>query len=433
MNPMDLKLAAGDWKPAPAAFPMVLGADGAGVVERVGEGTTRFSAGDKIFGQLLVAPIGSSGTYAEYVAVSADAPLARVPSGLDDALAAALPTAGGAGLALVESLEPLAGKTVLVVGAGGGVGAFATQFAVNAGARVIANVRAPVAERMRGYGAAETFDHTEAPLVDSVRQAHPDGIDVLIDLVSDADDFAALASLVRPAGAAVSTQYVADADALAAAGVTATNFALQETPELLERVADALIEGKIVAPPIRRVTLDEAPGILIAAGSGHADGKTVIALDVPHPVSSRILGAAHTGFTVVDLERSLGFWRDTLGFEVALRASLSGEPLEQITGVRDGSVDLAILNIPGGHQLELVQYGAPPDRRHIRPRPSDVGSVHLSLFVSDIEAVMRAAAAAGWRAAGTPQTMRDGPAIGATFEYLTDPDGTILELIQPPS
>jgi hypothetical protein len=50
-----------------------------------------------------------------------------------------------------------------------------------------------------------------------------------------------------------------------------------------------------------------------------------------------------------------------------------------------------------------------------------------------MQAVMRAAAASGWRAAGTPQTMRDGPATGATFEYLTDPDGTILELVQPPS
>jgi len=412
---------------------MVLGADGAGVVERVGEGTSRFSAGDEVFGQLLVAPIGSAGTYAEYVAVSADAPLARIPSGLDDVLAAALPTAGGAGLALVESLEPLANKTVLLVGAGGGVGAFAIQFAVNAGARVIANVRAPAAERMRGYGAAETFDHAEAPLVESVKRAHPDGIDALIDLVSDADNFAALVSLVRPGGTAVSTQYVADPEALATAGVTAINFALHETPELLERVADALIEGRIVAPPIRRITLDEVPGTLITAESGHVDGKTVIALEVPDPVSSHVLGAAHTGFTVVDLERSLSFWRDTLGFEMAMRASLSGEPLEQITGVRDGAIDFAILNIPGGHQLELVQYRAPPERRHVRLRPSDVGSVHLSVFVSDMQAVIRAAAAAGWHAAGTPQTMRNGPATGATFEYLTDPDGTILELIQRPS
>jgi catechol 2,3-dioxygenase-like lactoylglutathione lyase family enzyme len=215
--------------------------------------------------------------------------------------------------------------------------------------------------------------------------------------------------------------------------VTATNFALHETPELLERVADALIRGEIAAPPIRRVTLYEVPSTLIAAERGHADGKTVIALYAPDSVSSQVLGAAHTGITVVDLERSLSFWRDTLGFEVALRASLSGEPLEQITGVRDGAIDFAILDIPGGHQVELVQYGAPPDRRHVRLRPSDVGSVHLSLFVSDMQSVLRAAAAAGWRAAGTPQTMPAGPATGATFEYLTDPDGTILELIQPPS
>jgi NADPH:quinone reductase len=198
MNPMDSVLASGDWRPMPATFPMVLGADVAGLVEKLGDGTSRFSVGDDLFGQLLIAPIGSAGTYAEYVAVTEDAPLARVPSGLDDVVAAALPTAGGAGLALVDLLEPLADKTVLIVGAGGGVGSFATQFAANAGGNVIANSRERDAERMRAYGAVETLDHTEVPLLDGVRQAHPDGIDALLDLVSDANGFAALASLVRP-------------------------------------------------------------------------------------------------------------------------------------------------------------------------------------------------------------------------------------------
>jgi NADPH:quinone reductase-like Zn-dependent oxidoreductase len=126
---------------------MVLGVDGAGVVEQLVPGASRFSIGDDLFGQLLIAPLGSAGTYAEYVAVTEDAPLARVPGGLDDVVAAALPTAGGAGLALVDLLEPLADKTVLIVGAGGGVGSFATQFAANAGASVIANVRVQDAER----------------------------------------------------------------------------------------------------------------------------------------------------------------------------------------------------------------------------------------------------------------------------------------------
>ena len=276
MNPMDRTLASGDWKPMPATFPMVLGADGAGVVEKLGEGASRFSVGDDLFGQLLIPPLGSAGTYAEYVAVTEDAPLARFPNGLDDVVAAALPTAGGAGLALVDLLEPLTDKTVLIVGAGGGVGSFATQFAVNAGGNAIANVRDDDAQRMRAYGAIETIDHTAVPLPDAVRQAHPDGIDALLDLVSDASSFAALASLVRSGGTAVTTQYVADADALGAAGVTGVNFALPSSSDLFERVAEAVADGRIVAPPITRISLDEVPAALSSARP--ASGKTVITL-----------------------------------------------------------------------------------------------------------------------------------------------------------
>jgi NADPH:quinone reductase len=278
MNPMDSVLASGDWRPMPATFPMVLGADVAGLVEKLGDGTSRFSVGDDLFGQLLIAPIGSAGTYAEYVAVTEDAPLARVPSGLDDVVAAALPTAGGAGLALVDSLEPLADKTVLIVGAGGGVGSFATQFAANAGGNVIANSRQRDAERMRAYGAIETIDHTAVPLLDGVRQAHPDGIDVLLDLVSDANGFAALASLVRPGGSAVTTQYVADQAALGATGITSIKFALPSSSELFERVAEAVADGRIVAPPITRISLDEVPASLSSTQARHATGKMVITL-----------------------------------------------------------------------------------------------------------------------------------------------------------
>jgi NADPH:quinone reductase len=278
MNPMDRTLASGAWKPMPATFPMVLGADGVGVVEKVGEGTSKFSAGEDLFGQLLIAPLGSAGTYAEYVAVTEDAPLARVPSGLDDFVAAALPTAGGAGLALVDLLEPLADKTVLIVGAGGGVGSFATQFAANAGAKVIANARASDADRMRAYGAIETIDHTAVALPAAVKQAHPDGIDAVIDVVSDAPGFAALASLVKPGGSAVTTVYVADEHALRAAGITGVNFALQPSSELFERVAEAVADGRIAAPPITRIPLEDAPAALDPDQPRPASGKTVIAL-----------------------------------------------------------------------------------------------------------------------------------------------------------
>jgi hypothetical protein len=58
--------------------------------------------------------------------------------------------------------------------------------------------------------------------------------------------------------------------------VTGINFALQETPELLGRLADALVTGRIVAPPISRISLDEAPAAL--DDGARREGKTVIAL-----------------------------------------------------------------------------------------------------------------------------------------------------------
>ena len=273
INPMDRKLVDAALRGSTSGiFPLVPGADMAGEVEAVGDGVTRFSPGDEVFGQLMT----SSGTYAEDVVVGEDAPLARVPDGLDPIVAATLPTAGGTGLAVVESLAPLEGKTVLIVGAGGGVGSFATQFAANAGAHVIANTHASAADRMRAYGAVGTIDRFEVSVPDAVRAAHPDGIDVLIDVASDKDAFARLASLVRPGGTALSLVSAADPEALAADGITGVDYAVRVSPELLRGVADALVSGRVVAPPITDIRLDEVPDAW--ARTDHADGKTVIAM-----------------------------------------------------------------------------------------------------------------------------------------------------------
>ena len=277
LNPMDMEIANGGWKDRmPATFPMVLGADLAGIVEEDGPGVARLGPGDLVFGQLLIAPLGSAGTYAEYVAVSADAPLAHVPAGLDPVTAAALPTAGGTALAIAESLAPLAGKTALIVGASGGVGSFLTQFVAQAGAHVDAGAPAAEAGRMRRYGAAETIDRAATPLPDAVARAHPDGIDVLVDLASDGQQFAVLARHVRRGGTAITTRYVADRETLARAGVAGVNFQLPMTVSLLDRLAAAVVAGTIMPPPITQISLDEVPDLV--SRHGHAEGKTVITM-----------------------------------------------------------------------------------------------------------------------------------------------------------
>ena len=96
--------------------------------------------------------------------------------------------------------------------------------------------------------------------------------------MSDAAGFAALASLVRSGGTAVTTQYVADEAALGASGVTGINFALPPSSELFERVAEAVADGRIVAPPITRISLEEVPAALDPAQARPASGKTVITL-----------------------------------------------------------------------------------------------------------------------------------------------------------
>jgi hypothetical protein len=76
----------------------------------------------------------------------------------------------------------------------------------------------------------------------------------------------------------MSTNYVADQAALAARGVTGINFALPMSSELLERLARAVVDGRVATPPITRISLEEAPAALNPAQARSGGGKTVIAL-----------------------------------------------------------------------------------------------------------------------------------------------------------
>ena len=147
----------------------------------------------------------------------------------------------------------------------------------------------------------------------------------------------------------------------------------------------------------------------------------------------KILSADHTGITVSNLERSLAFWRDVLGFEFSHTAHQKGERPEQITGVKGADLKLAVLKTPTGHKIELLEYYAPPDRKKQNDlRPCDLGHVHVALIVDDLDAVLERIASSGWKAAGKPQTLDHGPNVGKRVVYVHDPDGTTIEFMQMP-
>jgi len=150
-------------------------------------------------------------------------------------------------------------------------------------------------------------------------------------------------------------------------------------------------------------------------------------------MSFRIIAADHTGITVSNLERSLHFWQNVLGFEFSHRVHQSGEMAEEITGVKGAELKLAVVKAPGGHKIELLEYLAPADRRKdVDLRPCDVGSVHVALVVDDLERMLARIAASGWTAAGKPQTLTSGPNAGKCVVYVRDPDATTIEFMQMP-
>ncbi len=145
-----------------------------------------------------------------------------------------------------------------------------------------------------------------------------------------------------------------------------------------------------------------------------------------------ILAADHTGITVTNLERSLAFWRDVLGFELSHRPHQTGQLASEITGVPGAEISIAVLK-GYGHKIELLEYLAPADRKRVVPQPCDVGSVHVAFVVDDLDALLTTIEGSGWKAAGEPQTLSAGPNAGKRVIYVRDPDGTTIEFMERPA
>lgn len=254
----------------------VKGREVAGVVAAIGERVTGFAVGDEVYGYC-------EGAFAEFVCARADR-IAAMPESLSFEQAAAVPISAGTALQAVrDSGAVQAGQSVLVIGAAGGVGAFAVQIAKELGATVTGVASTAKLDLVRTLGADHVIDYTRESFTTGAHQ-----FDVIIDtaghrsvaelrraltprgtlvIVGSEVDAPALGGLGRPIGAALKSPFV---------GQRLRMLAATESAGLLHALTE-LIDAGTLAPVIdSRYSLAEAPAAIRHWRDGHPAGKIVI-------------------------------------------------------------------------------------------------------------------------------------------------------------
>ena len=200
VNPVDFKVRQNSAKDKVLDTPKVIGFDAVGIVEAVGEAVSLFKAGDPVY---YAGDINKPGSNAEYQLVD-ERIVGRKPASLSDTEAAVIPlTALTAWELLFDRIrvnEKDKGKSILIIGGAGGVGSIATQLAKQvAGLTVIATASRPeTIAWSKSQGADHVVNHKD--LVNEVRKAGFQQVDIILDLVDTSGYWDAMAELIKPQG-----------------------------------------------------------------------------------------------------------------------------------------------------------------------------------------------------------------------------------------
>jgi catechol 2,3-dioxygenase-like lactoylglutathione lyase family enzyme len=139
---------------------------------------------------------------------------------------------------------------------------------------------------------------------------------------------------------------------------------------------------------------------------------------------------SHIGICVSDWKRSLRFYHDVLGFRYVHEREAKGEPSDTLLRLRGVSLREVFLEREGV-RLGLLCFDAPGHAGDGEPRPmNQLGLTHLSLRVGDLGAALAEMEAAGVRVLRDTRIQNPGARSQAAF--ITDPDGTLIELVQQP-
>jgi len=269
LNPVDSSIRQGYMhQMAPLTFPATLGIDIAGVVIEADPAGPALNVGDRVFGSASVLA-GGSGAFAEY-ASAPTAVLAKAPARMSFSEAAALPLAGASALQALETLKPVEGSTILVVGGSGGIGSFAIQIAKRLGAHVIATARGPAVDFVKSLGVDQVIDLATGGLPTSIRKC-----DFVLDTAGGEAYKAAFSALKK--GATILTMAARpDAELAGKHGVTALGQMTDVKGPILERLARLVDDGAITVHLHRSFSLEQVQDAFRVREAGHVGGKIVL-------------------------------------------------------------------------------------------------------------------------------------------------------------
>lgn len=268
VNPFDWKIREGYVKDAmPLPLPYTLGVDVVGTIKALGDGAARFKIGDRV-----MTMSNSLGAFAEHIALD-ETILARIPEDLGDADAATVPIPVMTAWMSLHQTADLKGKKVLIVGASGVVGAFAIQFAKQAGAYVVGVASAKNRDFVTSLGADEFIDYSAERFEDRVKDVDLALDFVLLAGVGDTTD--RYWSVLRPGGALVSVADPSIKDK-APEGFHGYFPFVRPDPAVMEDAGRQLVAGTLTAKVARVFPRGELLDALDLNQAGGTAGRFVV-------------------------------------------------------------------------------------------------------------------------------------------------------------
>ena len=291
VNPLDNMIIRGEVKMiVPYSFPLVMGNEFVGMVEKVGRNVKKFQPGDRVYGRMELKRIGA---FAEYAAVDQGA-IARVPEYLSNEEAASVPLTALTAMQALALMKPKKGETLFISGGTGSLGAMAIPVAKSYGLTVITNGNGASEERVRRLGADRFIDYKKEDYAKALSN-----VDYVLDTLGDRElerEF----SILKDGGSLVSLRGMPNGEFAARTGMSVIKRLLlkvagrkydqmaarrnqkyyfifvHEDGAALERISEIFGQNHLEASVDGVFALDDVNEALKKVASGGSKGKTIL-------------------------------------------------------------------------------------------------------------------------------------------------------------